>query len=82
MYHVKNWNTNKIYRSFEKLAIAKKYARGMGHTGEDVKGLNGYMPIAFVANDDGECVYNPRFCKTISSSLGVNFAGHDDCLRS
>ena len=82
MFQVKFWDTNKIYRSFEKLAIAKKYARGLGHTGEDNDYLNSYPPIAYVANDNDECVYNPRFGKTISSSLGHIVNNNDDCLRS
>lgn len=81
MYHVTIWDTQKIYRSFKKLGIAKRYARGLGHTGEDNPGLTGYPPIAFVANDAGECVYNPRFGKKISSSVGNIVNSNDDCLR-
>jgi hypothetical protein len=81
-YHVTYWATNEIYRTFDKLAIAKKYARGLGHTGEDNQTLTGYPPIAFVANDDGECVYNPRFGKRISSSLHHIVNSNDDCLRA
>ena len=81
MYHVTYWNSQKIYRSFEKLAIAKRYARGLGHTGEDNHTLNGYPPVAFVANDNGECVYNPRFGKQISSSARGMVHNQDDCLR-
>ena len=68
MYHVTYWDTGEIYRSFEKLAIAKRYARGLGHTGEDNPGLTGYPPLAYVANDAGECEYNPRFGKRISDA--------------
>lgn len=64
MYHVTEWGTNKILSSWEKLSIAKRRARGLGHTGENNPGLTGYPPIAFVANDAGECVYNPRFKKS------------------
>ena len=69
-YHVTYWDTGNIYRTFDKLPLAKKYARGLGHAGEDVSLLTGYPPIAFVANDNGEVVYNPRFGKRISSFVG------------
>ena len=69
MYHVTYWETSKIYKSFEKLAIAKKYARGLGHTGEDIPNFKNYPPVAYVANDNDEVVYNPRFSKKISSSV-------------
>ena len=81
MYHVTYWETFKIHRSFDKLAIAKKYARGLGHTDEDNSGLTGYPPIAFVANDAGECVNNPRFSKRIGSTVGSIVNSNDDCLR-
>jgi len=81
MFHVTYWDTQEIYRSFSKLSIAKKYARGLGHTGEDNPTLTGYPPVAFVANDNGECVYNPRFGKRISSHVGGLVNSNDDCLR-
>jgi hypothetical protein len=70
MYHVTRWDTGEITRSFFSLAIAKKYARGAGHTGEDDPLLTGYPPIAYVADDEGYCVYNPRFGKRISDAAG------------
>lgn len=70
MFYVTSWDTRKVFYEFEKLAIAKRYARGMGHTGEDNPGLTGYPPIAYVANEAGECVYNPRFGKNIRSDIG------------
>lgn len=81
MYHVTIWDTKKIYKSFNKLGTAKRYCRGMGHTGEDIPMLYNYPPIAFVADDDGYCVYNPRFSKRISSSVGAAFTSLDDNLR-
>jgi hypothetical protein len=81
MYHVIIWDTQKIYRSFEHLNRAKKYARGLGHTGEDIWYLTGYPPIAYVGNDQKECIYNPRFGKNISSSVGSFINTTDDCLR-
>ena len=79
MYHVTYWDTGEIYRSFENLARAKKYARGLGHTGEDNPILTSYPPIAYVANDDGEVVYNPYFGKNITA--GSLVISNDDCLR-
>lgn len=70
MYHVTDWTTQAVIKSFEKLGLAKRYARGQGHTGEDNPMLTGYPPIAFVADDSGNCVYNPRFGKQISTSAG------------
>jgi hypothetical protein len=81
MFHVTYWNTRQVYRSFEKLGVAKRWARGLGHTGEDNPMLTGYPPIAYVANDAGECVYNPRFGKMISSAAGSLVHSQDDCLR-
>jgi hypothetical protein len=81
MYHVTIWDTQKIHRSFTKLGVAKRWCRGLGHTGEDDPGLTGYPPIAFVANDDGECVYNPRFSKNISAAAGAIINSNDDHLR-
>lgn len=82
MYRVTDWNTGEIYYEFEKLAIAKRYCRGMGHTGEDIEIFTGYPPVAFVANEKGECVYNPRFGKNISSAVGAIVNANDDCLRA
>lgn len=70
MFYVKKWGTDEILSQWETLAIAKRYARGEGHTGEDHPFLTGYPPIAYVANDAGECVYNPRFEKRIRSDVG------------
>lgn len=81
MYHVIFWDTGKTYKSFEKLNRAKRYAKGLGHTGENDPFLTGYPPIAYVADDDGYCVYNPRFGKRISSSVGSIINSNDDCLR-
>ena len=71
MFYVTSWDTGEILGEYKKLAIAKRYARGEGHTGEDIAILIGYPPIAYVANEAGECVYNPRFGKTIRADLGA-----------
>ena len=69
-FHVTLWDTKEVVRTFEKLAIAKRWARGRGHTGEDDPGLTSYPPLAYVANDVGELVYNPRFGKKIRADVG------------
>lgn len=69
-FHVTLWETREVVKSFEKLAVAKRWARGHGHTGEDSPGLTSYPPLAYVANDAGELVYNPRFGKNIRADAG------------
>jgi hypothetical protein len=70
MFYVISWETGEVLDQHPKLALAKRYARGQGHTGEDHPFLTGYPPIAYVANEAGECVYNPRFGKNIRSDVG------------
>ena len=70
MFYVKSWDTDEILYEFKTLAMARRYARGCGHTGEDNAALTAYPPIAYVANEAGECVYNPHFSKTIGSAVG------------
>ncbi len=65
MYHVTLWETREIVKSVKNFNYAKGWARARGHTGEDNSGLTGYPPLAYVANDDGYLVYNPRFGKNI-----------------
>lgn len=72
MYHVTDWNTGQIIKSFEKLAVAKRWCRGQGHDGIDDPAFTGFAPIAYVANDAGDCVYNPRFSRTISAEVGAH----------
>ncbi|MHC4489893.1 MAG: hypothetical protein ACYSW7_12100 [Planctomycetota bacterium] len=69
-FYVISWETREVFSKWEKLAVAKRWCRGMGHTGEDNPGLTGYPPIAYVANKAGECVYNPRFGKNIRADVG------------
>ena len=69
MFHVTLWDNRQVVYSFEKLAIAKRWARGMGHTGEDDPLFTSYPPIAYVADDAGDLVYNPRFGKRIGDSV-------------
>ena len=63
MYHVKNWDTDEIIASFDNLKDAKRVARAQGHTGETVPESKWIPPVAYVADDNGYCVYNPRFKK-------------------
>ncbi len=76
MFHVVNWDTREILSSWEKPAIAKRWARFQGHTGEDTPGLTGYPPIAYVADGNGDCVYNPRFGKNEAMYL-ISVDGKD-----
>jgi len=69
-YHVRRWDTDEITHTTSNLPTARKYARGLSHTGEDIPQATCYPPIAYVANEAGECVYNPRFGKLISSVVG------------
>ena len=79
MFYVKSWNTDEVLSEHNTLAIAKRYCRGEGHTG-DHNG-NWYHPVAYVANEDGYLVYNPRFSTRISSAAAGAFQAHDDHLR-
>lgn len=69
-YHVVSWETGEVFSSWEKLGVAKRWARGKGHTWEDDPMLTGYPPIAYLADNDGLLVYNPRFGKQISEAVG------------
>ncbi len=79
MYHVMNWDTREVISSWPKLSIAKRYCRGQGHTGLS----NGvYLaPVAYVADEGGLCVYNPRFKDKISAAVGGLINANDDHLR-
>lgn len=70
MFYVINWETREVLSKWEKLAVAKRWCRGQGHTGEDNSMLTSYPPIAYVANEAGELIYNPRFGKNIRSDVG------------
>lgn len=62
-YHVIIWDTQEIYRTFNRLGAAKRCARGLGHTGEDIRICASYPPIAYVGNDAKEVIYRPYFRK-------------------
>lgn len=78
MFYVTSWDTGERLSEHETLPIARRYARGEGHTGAVAPNGN-YPPIAYVANEKGECVYNPRFRSKVN--LGGLTIGPDDCLR-
>lgn len=63
-YHVISWNDNKIIETVNNLPEAKRKCKALGHTGLDVSILTGYPPVAYVANENMEVVYNPRFKKS------------------
>ena len=69
MFYVKRWDNDEIVYRFKKLAIAKRYAHGMGHTGDDEPIFEGYPPIAYVADEEGDLVYNPYFSKQIGGAV-------------
>lgn len=69
-FHVTLWETKEVVKSFEKLAFARRWARRAGHTGEDNSGSTSYPPLAYVADDNGNLVYNPRFSKNIGLEAG------------
>ena len=79
MYKVMNWDTREVMYEFEKLATARRYAKGAGHIG---KGNGSYFsPVAYVEDENGYCVYNPRFSMRISSAVGNIINSNDDHLR-
>lgn len=59
MYNIVNWDTNEIIAKVSKLSTAKRLCRNQGHTGQS----NGayYAPVARAQDDNGFCVYNPKF---------------------
>lgn len=79
-FYVVTWDGNQITDGPLPLALAKRYCRGSGHTGEVINGR--YPPVAFVANGCGELVYNPRFSASISLAVGGLVNANDDCLRA
>ena len=78
-YYVRSWETDEIIRTCKTLPMARRYCRGQGHTG--VSNGAWYLPVAYVANEAGGCVYNPRFSTQISSEAAGLVNAHDDCLR-
>jgi len=77
--YVVTWDGNQVTDGPLSLALAKRYCRGSGHTGEIINGR--YIPVAFVTNERGELVYNPRFLTSISPTVGELVNTNDDCLR-
>ena len=79
MYKVVNWDTRETMHEFEKLVVAKRYAKGAGHIGKGNEVY--YSPVAYVEDEDGYCVYNPRFSVKISAAVGNIINSNDDSLR-
>ena len=59
MYYVKSWEKDEILSEHESLGQARRACKKAGHDGTTWG--KWYGPIAWVSNDKGECVYNPRF---------------------
>ena len=74
MYYVKSWDTDEILSTHKTLAIARRYCRGQGHG--EVAGAS-YVPIAYVADEDGHCVYSPRFGTQINAEGIINANDHN-----
>lgn len=79
MFYVRKWDGDEVISEHKALAAARKAARGWGHVGYVPDGCTSYPPVAYVANENGECVYNPHFPSTIC--LGGLLTGPEDCLR-
>jgi len=79
MYRIINWDTGEVISEWKALPTAKRYCRGEGHTGEG----NGvwFNPVAWVADEDGNCVYNPRFQVGFGNAAGALIGTFDDHLR-
>ena len=78
-YYVISWDTREILSEHKGLGLARRYCRGNGHTGE-IYG-NRYTPVAYVANEAGECVYNPVFSTKFGPAAGAAVISLDDNLR-
>ena len=61
MFKVINWDISIIISSHTTLAAAKRACRSLGHTSEGNPRY--YAPVAYVGNEKGEVIYNPRFSK-------------------
>lgn len=58
-YFVYHWESDLVLGQWENLGKAKRECRKFGHTRLN----NGkyYAPVAFVGDEDGYVIYNPRF---------------------
>ena len=63
MFKVVNWKTGNVIETFKNIKRAKRFCRRLGHTGENSPILTGFPPIAYIADEAGNLVYNPRFKK-------------------
>ena len=63
MYRVTSWDTDQVLAEYGDLAKARRECRKLGHGPDQGEMFTGYPPVAYVANEQGEVVYNPRFIK-------------------
>ena len=61
MFYVTLWDSSKVVCPCASLTKAKRVARSLGSVPADPRFFTGDAPVAYVSNDRGECVYNPRF---------------------
>jgi hypothetical protein len=62
MYYVKKWDGDEAVSEHKHLASAKVAARGLGYARAHRQRIFlDPLPLAYVANEQGECVYNPVF---------------------
>ena len=61
MYKVINWNTDAIMGEYSSLTQAKRACKALGHTNDTNPIFTSLPPVAYVQDDRGCCVYNPRF---------------------
>jgi len=60
-FKVVDWETKKEIQTFDDLKKASRYCRTLGYI--DYGLPTWYSPVAYVADDNGCLVYNPRFKK-------------------
>jgi hypothetical protein len=60
MYKVILWGTRTVIQTFVSLRPAQRCARKQGYD-ENLSNGKYYAPLAYVEDESGYCVYNPRF---------------------
>jgi hypothetical protein len=58
-YRIIDWDTGEVLGEETNIASAKKVCRKFGH--QDDHNNKWYLPVAYVEDADGNCIYNPRF---------------------
>ena len=64
MFYVVEWDGKKTVAKYELLMHAMVKAIDLGHLAISDDVFLDHPPIAYVANEDGECVFNPKFPKS------------------